>query len=77
MSPDPGRLVVVIDRALAAHPDVAGRLRAGDDRYRVGVVRYLQELFRITHTAGTYDDVRDDYERLGRLIEERARLRDP
>jgi hypothetical protein len=75
--PDPGRLVVVIDRALAAHPDVAGRLRAGDDRYRVGMVRYLQELFRITHTAGTYDDVRDDHERLGRLIDERARLRDP
>ncbi|MGD0246715.1 MAG: hypothetical protein ABSB59_41180 [Streptosporangiaceae bacterium] len=75
--PDPDRLVVVIDRALAAHPDVAGRLRAGDGRYRVGVIRYLQELFRITHTAGTYDDVCHDHERLGHLIDERAQLRDP
>lgn len=75
--PDPDRLVMVIDRALAAHPDVAARLRAGDDRYRVGVIRYLQELFRITHSAGIYDDVRDDHERLSRLIDERAQLRDP
>jgi hypothetical protein len=75
--PDPDRLVVVIDRALAAHPDVAGRLRAGDDRYRVGVIRYLQELFRITYSTGIYDDVCHDHKRLGRLIDERARLRDP
>ena len=75
--PDPGRLVVVIDRALAAHPDVARRLRASDARYRVGVIRYLQELFRVTYSTGAYDDVRDDHERLGHLIDERARLRDP
>ena len=64
-------------QALAAHPDVAGRLRAGDDRYRVGVIRYLQELFRITHSTGISNDVCHDHERLGRLIDERARLRDP
>jgi hypothetical protein len=29
------------------------------------------------YDTGAYDDVRDDHERLGRLIDERARLRDP
>lgn len=71
--PDPDRLAVVIDRALAAHPEVAARLGAGDDRYQAGIIRYVQELFRITYYTGAYDDVRDDHERLGRLIDERAR----
>ena len=71
--PDPDRLAVVIDRALAAHPDVAARLRAGDDRYRAGIIRYVQELFRITYSTGAYDGVRDDHERLDHLIDEQAR----
>jgi hypothetical protein len=32
----------------------------------------MQELFRITYSTGAYDAVRDDHERLGRLIDERA-----
>ncbi len=71
--PDPDRLVVVLDRALAAHPDVAEHLRRGDGRYRSGVIRYAQELFRITHASGAYADLRNDHERLGDLIDERAR----
>jgi hypothetical protein len=72
-TPDPDRLVAVIDRALAEHPDVVERLRAGDDRYRVGIVRYAQRLFQVTYHTGAYDDVRDDHQRLHRLIDERAR----
>lgn len=71
--PDPDRLVQVIDRALAVHPDVAQQIRGGDERYRVGVIRYLQELFRITFFTGAYDDVRDDHEHLALLIDQRAR----
>ena len=74
--PDPERLAVVIDRALDAHPDVAEGLRAGDQRYRVGVIRFLQELFRVTYSTGAYDDVRDDHEQLAHLIDERVRLRE-
>jgi hypothetical protein len=75
--PDPDRLAMVIDRALAAHPDVATRVREGDDRYHAGVVRYVQELFRITHSTGAYDGIRDDHERLGHLIEGQARRSGP
>jgi len=57
----------------AAHPDIAERFRAGDDLYRAGVICYVQALFRITHSTDGYDDVRDDHERLGHLINERAR----
>jgi len=73
--PDPDRLVVVIDRALAAHSHVAEKVRAGDQRYRLGVIRYLQELFRVTSFTGTYDNVRDDSEHPAQVIDERARLR--
>ncbi|WP_028045838.1 hypothetical protein [Cellulomonas sp. URHE0023] len=71
--PDPDRAVVVIDRALAAHPDVTARLRAGDDRFQAGVVRYLQELFRVTYFADVYEGLRNDHERIRLLIAERAR----
>lgn len=71
--PDPGRLVVVLDRALAAHPDVVEHLRRGDERYRTGIIRYAQELFRVTYATGAYAHVRDDDEQLGCLIDERAR----
>jgi hypothetical protein len=71
--PDPGRLVAVVDRALDAHPDVRARVAAGDDRYRVGVIRYVQELFRVTHHTGAYDHVRRDHEAIAALIDERAR----
>ncbi|MBL8929335.1 MAG: hypothetical protein JNL54_04350 [Kineosporiaceae bacterium] len=66
--------MVVIDRALAAHPCVAAHVRAGDRRFHVGLIRYLQELFSATYTSDTYADLRDDHERLAHLIDERARL---
>ncbi|WP_282947820.1 hypothetical protein [Cellulomonas endometrii] len=71
--PDPDRLVAVVDRALDAHPDVRARVAAGDDRSRLGVVRYTQELFRVTHRTGAYDHVRGDHEAIAALIDERAR----
>lgn len=70
--PDPDRLTVVIDRALAAHPDTAAHLRSGDERFRSGVIRYAQELFRVTYHSGAYDDIQHDHERLRRLIDERV-----
>jgi hypothetical protein len=74
--PDPDRIVVVIDRALAAHPDVAERVRAGDRRYHVGLIRYLQELFSISYASDAYVDLRDDHERIAHLIHERAQIHD-
>ncbi|MDQ1295673.1 MAG: hypothetical protein QG608_3558, partial [Actinomycetota bacterium] len=71
--PDPERLPLVIDGALEAHPDIGARLRAGDQRYRSGVLRYLQELFQVTHLTGAYDDIRHDHDRLHDLIDERSR----
>ena len=53
--------------------DVVFFWMAGDERYRVGVIRYLQELFRNTFFTGAYDDVRHDHERLVQLIDDRAR----
>lgn len=72
--PDPDRLTAVVDRALAAHPDVTKHLRAGDARYEAGIIRYLQELFRVTHASGVYGRISADYRGLSDLIEERARL---
>lgn len=72
--PDPGRLIQVIDRALADHPEVAERLRAGDQRYRSGIFRYVQGLFSLTYHSTVYSDVRHDHDGIGRLIDERARL---
>jgi hypothetical protein len=72
--PDPGRLIDVIDRALADRPDVAERLRAGDQRYRSGINRYIQQLFSLTFNSSVYSDVRHDHDRIGRLIDDRARL---
>jgi len=72
--PDPGRLIQVIDRALADHPDVAERLRAGDQRYRSGINCYVQELFSLTYHSPAYSDVRHDHDRIGRLIDDRAGL---
>ena len=70
--PDPDRLAVVIDRALADHPDVTAHLRAGRDPYQSGIVRYAQELFRTTHSSGAYEHIRNDAESLRRLITARA-----
>lgn len=70
--PDPERLTVLVDAALAAHPDVAGHVRAGDDRYQVGILRYTQELFRVTYALPVYAEVRADHEGLRRLIRTRA-----
>jgi hypothetical protein len=72
-TPDPERLVLVVDRALADHPDVAAALRAGDERYRLGILRYVGELFRVTHHAGAYAAERADRSLLDRLIDARAR----
>ncbi|MFC8193151.1 hypothetical protein ACFUMH_15965 [Cellulomonas sp. NPDC057328] len=72
--PDPARLVVLIDMALAAHPDAAARVRAGDDRFRLGLARYTQELFRVTYASGAYADLQRDHEALDRLIDARAAL---
>lgn len=70
--PDPDRLEVVIDRALADHPDVAAQLRAGFETYQVGVVRYAQELFRVTYSSDAYLDIRNDSDALRQFI--RARV---
>ncbi|MDM8083314.1 hypothetical protein QUV83_00855 [Cellulomonas cellasea] len=70
--PDPDRLEVVIDRALADHPDVTAHLRAGRDAYQAGVVRYAQELFRVTHQSDAYRVVRHDSDALLRLIKARV-----
>ncbi|MFS0703807.1 hypothetical protein AB6N23_04725 [Cellulomonas sp. 179-A 9B4 NHS] len=72
--PDPERLVALVDEALAAHPDTAARVRAGDESYRVGVIRYAQELFRVTHASGVYADLQRDHQALARLIDARAAL---
>ncbi len=72
--PAPDGLVAAVDRSFAAHPEVAERLRAGDARYRSGVLRYAQELLRVTHGSPGYSDVRDDHTLLERLVDERARL---
>lgn len=74
--PDPDRLTVVIDRALADHPDVAAHLRAGRGAYECGIVRYAQELFRATYTSGAYADLRNDSEALRQFITERATAAD-
>ncbi|AEE47223.1 hypothetical protein [Cellulomonas fimi] len=70
--PDPERLTVLVDAALAAHPDVAARLRAGDDRYTLGIRRYVGELFRVTYALPVYAEQRTDHEGLQRLILDRA-----
>lgn len=70
--PDPDRLAVIIDRALADHPDVTAHLRAGRDSYQSGVVRYAQEFFRTTHSSGAYEHIRNDAESLRQLITARA-----
>lgn len=71
--PEPAGLLAVIDRALIEHPDVAAAIRAGDGRYRSGVLRYAQELLRLTFRTRAYADVRHDSERLAALIDARAR----
>jgi hypothetical protein len=70
--PDPERLTVLVDRALATHPDVRERLRAGEGQFRTGILRYVQELFRVTHGQGVYETLRQDHQALGELISERA-----
>ena len=75
--PDPQRLVRVIDAALEAHPDVVTKLLAGDDRYRVGVIRYAQELFRLTYASDAYSEIQHDYDELNRLIDDRVAARRP
>lgn len=75
--PDPGRLVEVVDRALAAHPETAARIRAGQEDQGLGIKRYVQELFRVTYHDGVYDDVRQDHDRIAALIAERARIAGP
>lgn len=75
--PDPGRLVEVVDRGLAAHPEIRARVAGGLDDHRLGILRYVQELFRVTYHDGVYDDVRDDHERISPLITERARRAGP
>lgn len=70
--PDPERLVVLLDAALAAHPDVAAHLRAGDDDFTLGLVRYAQELFRLTHASPVYAEQRADHDGLLRLIRSRV-----
>lgn len=73
--PDPDRLTALLDAALEEHPDVAARLDAGDTRYRLGLVRYAQQLFHATHTTGAYADLRSDYTALDRLIDARVDAR--
>jgi hypothetical protein len=75
--PAPDGLVAAVDRSLAAHPEVAERLRAGDARYRSGVIRYAHELLRATHGSPAYAEARDDHTLLERLVDERARLAGP
>lgn len=70
--PDPERLDRVVDEALRGHPDVLDALRAGDERYREGIIRYAQELFRVTYTQGTYADLRHDASELARVIDARV-----
>ncbi|HEY0215587.1 MAG TPA: hypothetical protein VGC57_04260 [Cellulomonas sp.] len=70
--PDPGRFDVVVDRALAAHPDVRARLVDGDRRYVSGILRYTQELFRATYQAADYVDLRQDHVQIEARIVERA-----
>ena len=70
--PDPDRLGVVIDRALSDHPDVARRLREGQHVFQSGIVRYAQELFRVTYASDAYADLRQDSSALRRLITARA-----
>lgn len=72
--PHPDRLVALLDAALVAHPATAARVRAGDRRYHSGLIRYAQELFRVTHATGEYEDLQRDHERLARLIDARAAL---
>ncbi|MEZ0447231.1 hypothetical protein [Cellulomonas sp. ICMP 17802] len=64
----------MIARALADHPDVAARLRAGEEAYRAGIVRYFHALDRATFATGAYADLRGDYGRLARLIDQRAQV---
>jgi hypothetical protein len=71
--PDPERLHAVVDAALLAHPDVLAHLRAGRTAYRSGVIRYAQELFRVTHASGTYRAWATDANRLARLVDDRVR----
>lgn len=71
--PDPERLDLLLDAALDAHPEVAEHLRSGDSRYRAGIIRYAQELFRVAHAA--YADLSQDHHRLARLVDERAEAR--
>lgn len=70
--PDPARLAAVVDEALRRHPDVLGHLRAGDGRYRSAVVRYLQELFRVTYADPVYADLRHDADAVERVIADRV-----
>lgn len=70
--PDPERLVVVVDRALAAHPEVAAALLAGDERFQLGIIRYAQEVFRVAYDSKVYDDASHDAARVRHLIAERV-----
>lgn len=73
--PDPGRLDAVVDAALDAHPDTLAHLLAGDARYRVGIVRYAQELFRVTYATRAYEDLQQDTAELERRIDARVATR--
>jgi hypothetical protein len=70
--PDPQRLTAVVDEALRRHPDVLAQLRAGDERYRLAVLRYTGELFRVTSADPVYAGVRDDAAAVETLIQDRV-----
>ena len=63
------QLTLVIDLALSRHPEIADRIAAGDLRYQLGVIRYVQAL---RSGPGAYDP-----DAVADLITERARLGRP
>lgn len=50
-------------------------LRKWSSARRPGGIRYVQELFAVTHHSPPHSDVYGDYDRLGHLIDDRARPR--
>ena len=48
---------------------------SGHQRDGRGGIRYVQELFAVTHHSPPHSDVYGDYDRLGHLIDDRARPR--
>ncbi|GGE93572.1 hypothetical protein [Mycetocola zhadangensis] len=58
--PAPERAMALVDLAFQAHPDVAKRVRNGEERYQNGIIAYLQALQTATYHDPDFAYLRDD-----------------